>query len=326
MSETSPPARRLPIRLAGPTAILYAAGYPIGAATVAVMSPFLVISLRFAASAVLLWGVVVARHVLGARGGAAAPRVSPLSDRRKVGHAMIAGLLTQGVQFLGAYWGLAHGVSAGLAALVIALNPVMTAALLAVFLGQRQSRRGVVALGLAAAAVVLACLPKIVHDHAVGPGVIAVIIAMLGLSVGGVYQGRHCSNMDPWVVNALGLTASTPVAALTLLFSPVTTTDLPRALILLTVMVVISSMIGTTLYSACIKRAGAMAAAILFAVIPAITSLIAWAFLGEQLSILTLVGLLLGAGACALQAASARQKGRAVTSDEAPRPPALPVR
>jgi hypothetical protein len=41
--------RTLSARLAVPTALLYAAGYPLGAATVAVMSPFLVILPRFAA-------------------------------------------------------------------------------------------------------------------------------------------------------------------------------------------------------------------------------------------------------------------------------------
>ncbi|KQR99891.1 hypothetical protein ASG12_03780 [Williamsia sp. Leaf354] len=285
------PNRPLSPRLAAPTVLLYAAGYPIGAATVAVMSPFLVIALRFTLSAALLWVIVAIRRP-------ARP------TRRQMGHAMVAGLMTQGVQFIGLYWALDHGVPAGLAALVIALNPVVTAGLMIVFLGQRESRRGALALGLAAAAVVLACAPKIVADHGIGLGIVAVIVAMVGLSAGGIYQGRFCADMDVWMVSALGLTASTPAAAVFAVTSPEHTTDLPRALILLAVMIVFSSVGATTLYSACIKASGARSASIVFAVIPAAASVMAWIALGESLSPLTMGGLVLGAAACVLQARS----------------------
>ncbi|MCX2731078.1 DMT family transporter [Saccharopolyspora sp. NFXS83] len=295
--------RALPPRLAIPTVVLYAAGYPIGAASVAVMSPFLIILLRFAASALLLWGVVAVRR-------------TPLPDRRSMGHAMVAGLMTQGVQFLGLYWALDHGVPSGLGSLLIALNPVVTAGLMALVLSHRESRRGVLALVLATAAVALACAPKIVQDHGVGPAIGVGVLAMLGLSAGGVYQGRYCANMDPWLVTALGLTASTPVAGVLAVTSPMTTSDLPRALALVSVMVVFSSIGAMTLYSACIRQAGARAASILFAVIPAAASVMGWAVLGEELSAMTIGGLALGAAACLLQA----RASRSAVSEEAAEP------
>ncbi|GGF20664.1 DMT family transporter [Williamsia phyllosphaerae] len=285
------PQRSLSPRLAAPTVLLYAAGYPIGAAAVAVMSPFLVIALRFAASAALLWAIVSIRR-------------PTWPSRRTVGHAAVAGLMTQGVQFLGLYWALAHGVPSGLGALVIALNPVVTAGVMAVSLGHRESRQGMLALVLAAVAVVLACAPKIAADHDVGVGIAAVLLAMVGLSVGGVYQGRFCADMDVWLVTAVGLTASTPVAAVFAMASPDHVTDLPRALVLLVLMVVFSSVGATTLYSACIKTAGARAASILFAVIPAAASVMAWFALGEALSPLSVAGLAVGAGACLVQSRS----------------------
>ncbi|MGU3293249.1 DMT family transporter [Williamsia sp. M5A3_1d] len=283
------PDRPLPPRLAAPTVLLYAAGYPIGSATVAVMSPFLVIALRFALSAGLLWVIVAIRRPVRPTG-------------RQIGHAMVAGLMTQGIQFLGLYWALDHGVPSGLAALMIALNPVMTAGLMIVLLGHRESRRGVFALVLAAAAVVVACAPKILADHGIGLGIVAVIVAMIGLSAGGIYQGRFCTDMDVWLVSALGLTASTPVAAVFAATTPEHTTDLPRALILLATMIVFSSVGATTLYSACIKTSGARSASIVFAVIPAAASVMAWIALGESLSPLTIGGLALGAAACVAQA------------------------
>ncbi|MEU1984445.1 DMT family transporter [Nocardia sp. NPDC019395] len=280
---------RLSPRLAIPTVLLYAAGYPLGTATVAVMSPFLVIFLRFAGSALVLWAIVAARR-------------TALPPRRQIVHAMIAGLLTQAVQFLGLYWGLAHGVSAGLASLVIALNPVITAAVMIVVTGHRESRSGVVALILAAAAVLLACAPRIAADHQMGIGIVAVVIAMLGLSAGGVYQGRFCADIDPWLVTALGVTAATPVAGLAAILTGPQSTNWPRALLLLAVMIIATSVGATTLYSACIKKSGARAASVLFAVIPAAASVMAWAALGETLSPLAVAGLTLGAAACMMQA------------------------
>ena len=291
--------KRLSTKLAAPTVLLYAAGYPIGAATVSVMSPFLVILLRFAASAVVLWAILAIWR-------------RPLPTRAQIGHAVIAGLLTQGVQFLSLYWGLAHGVSSGLASLIIALNPVLTAALMAVLLGHRESRRGMVALVLATAAVGLACAPRIVHDHNAGFPIIAVVVAMVGLSAGGVYQGRHCAGADPMAVTAIGLTASTPLAGIAAATAPMTCSDWPRAITLLAIMVVFSSVGAATLYSICIKQAGVRAASILFAVIPAAASVMAWLTLGDQLPVLAICGLVLGAAACILQARTAPQ---------APRPP-----
>lgn len=289
MSTSTP---RLSARLAVPTVLLYAAGYPLGTATVAVMSPFLVIFLRFAGSAIILWAIVAARR-------------TALPSRRQVLHAMVAGLMTQAMQFLGLYWGLAHGVSAGLASLVIALNPVITAALMVAVTRHRESRRGMFALVLAAAAVLLACAPRIAADHQMGIGIAAVVIAMLGLSAGGVYQGRFCADMDPWLVTALGVTAATPVAGVAAVFTGPQSSDWPHALLLLACMIVATSVGATTLYSAAIKRAGARAASILFAVIPAAASVMAWAALGETLSPLAVAGLALGAAACTVQASTA---------------------
>lgn len=295
--------RSLSPRLAIPTVLLYAAGYPIGSAAVAVMSPFLVIALRFAASAALLWVIVAVRR----------PK---MPNRRLVMHAMVAGLMTQGVQFIGLYWALAHGVSAGLAALIIALNPVITAGLMAIVLGHRETRRGMMALALAVAAVVLACAPKIAADSSVGPAVAVVVLAMIGLSAGGIYQGKFCSGMDVWLVTALGLTASTPFAVVFAVSSPIVVTDLPKAVILLVVMVVFTSVGATTLYSACIKAAGARAASILFAVIPAAAAVMAWVALDESLSVFAIGGLVLGAAACILQS---RSTSGVVPADETPK-------
>jgi len=278
----------LSLKMLVPTVLLYGAGYPLGSSTVAIMPPFLVVLLRFALSAIVVWGVVLVRRL-------------PMPPRQTVIHAAVAGLLTQAVQFLCLYWALANGVASGLASLIVALNPVVTALVMSALLGHRESRTGAISLVLGVAAVVLACTPKLMADHSIGIPVAAVVVGMLGLCLGGVYQGRYCSTVDPWVVTAIGLTVSTPVAGALTLTGPVSSSDWPRALILIVIMTLLTSVGATTLYAACIRSAGARAASILFAVIPAAASVMAWIALGEELSPYTVGGLVLGAAACVLQ-------------------------
>ena len=159
--------------------LLYAAGFPIGAATVQIMSPLLVIVLRFALSAALLWLILWARRV-------------PRPSRRTVLHASVVGLMTQAVHFVALYWAFTQGVPSGFASLIIALNPIATAVMLGLFFGHRESKGGIVALLLGLAAVVTACLPKIVQDPTVGPALVAVVIAMMALAGGSIYQNRSC--------------------------------------------------------------------------------------------------------------------------------------
>lgn len=85
-TQPSTPKKLTPL-LTVSTVVAYAAGYPLGSASVAVMPPGLVIFLRFLASAVLLWVIVAALRL-------------PMPPPGRLRQAMTAGLLIQGVQFL----------------------------------------------------------------------------------------------------------------------------------------------------------------------------------------------------------------------------------
>lgn len=197
---------------------------------------------------------------------------------------------------------LAGGVSSGLSALIIALNPVVTALILAVWTSHRETPRGRLSLLLGAAAVVVACSPMIFEDFSLGVPLLLVVVALLGLSFGGIQQGRHLTGVHPLVITAIGVTVSAPFAGVVAVAEPGEVTDWPRALVLIGAMVVFSSVGATTLYATCVARAGARAASILFSVIPATAGVMAWVALGENLSVFAVIGIVLGASACLVQA------------------------
>ncbi|UYM04231.1 DMT family transporter [Solicola gregarius] len=278
------------------TVILYASGYPFGALTLGYLSPFLLILLRFALSAILLWAVVAFRRTPMPRAGSLAPCV-------------VAGVLVQGVQFLGLYWGMSHGVSPGIAALVIAMNPVATAIIGRFFLGHREDVWGLVALAAAVAGILLATLPTVLADPAIGIGIVTTLMGLAGLSVGSILQSRIRGGVDPIVFTAIGVTASLPLAAVACLTTDARLEHPLRAGLLLAVVVVVSA-VGTTLYAACVRRMGPRTAAILFAVIPALASVFAWAINDDPIAGPTFIALLLGALACTAQARSRRSGGQ----------------
>lgn len=300
-------AMRIPLVLAVSVIVLYAFGYPLGALGVAAMSPFLLLFLRFAISGVLLFGVA---RWTGRR----------LPTGASLGHALVVGLLTQATQFLGCYLGLRAGVPAGVAALIIGVNPALTALVARAVLRERLTARRALAAGLGLAAVVTACwstVPALAHA---GTGIGFTLLGLVGIAVGGVYQQRFCRDVDPLAGNAVGmLIAAVPAGGLALLFGA-TVVDPVRGAVVLVLMVLLSSMTATTLYLRVIGLAGASGAAMLFAVIPSVSALFAFVMLGEPVHPGVVVGLALGGAACAIASLGGRRTLAPDTAVDEPAP------
>ena len=119
----------MPFRTASVLTFLYALGYPIGALAVSALSPMAVLVFRFGLAAAILSGWALVAKVT----------------------------LAQGLLFTCLYLALLHGAPAVLGAVIISMNPVVTALLAATFLGESLTRRRVVALVLGVLAVLAAC-------------------------------------------------------------------------------------------------------------------------------------------------------------------------
>ena len=104
----------MPFRTAFVLTFLYALGYPIGALAVSVMSPMAVLVFRFGLAAAILAGWAMMARVTWPTG-------------RALAHVLISGLLAQGLLFTCLYLALLHGAPAVLGAVIISMNPVVTA-------------------------------------------------------------------------------------------------------------------------------------------------------------------------------------------------------
>ena len=287
--------RTMPLGAASSLTFFYALGYPIGALAVSVMSPMAVLVFRFGLAAAILscWALL--------------SRVTWPTGRTLV-HVLISGLLAQGLLFTCLYLALMHGAPAVLGAVIISMNPVVTALLAAMFLGEGLTWTRAGALVLGVLAVLAACAGRLVSVGGIDAAVLLILVSLFSVAAGGVYQQRFCSGVDFRATAALQNAACiVPVVLLTLLM-PFHVTDPWKAAGAVAAVVLLNAVLSMTLYVRGVNNYGAAAVAMLFAVIPAVAGLLSWVMLGQRPDIGIAVGLVVGAAACWLNTRSRQQR------------------
>jgi drug/metabolite transporter (DMT)-like permease len=288
----------MPFRTAFVLTFLYALGYPIGALAVSVMSPMAVLVFRFGLAAAILAGWAMVANVTWPRG-------------RTLIHVLISGLLAQGLLFTCLYVALLHGAPAVLGAVIISMNPVVTAVLAATFLGESLTLTRVGALVLGVLAVLAACAGRLMMVGGVDSVVLLLVVSLFSVAAGGVYQQRFCRGVDFRATASLqNAVCVAPVVVLAALM-PLTVTNPWKAAGAVAAVVLLNATLCMTMYVRAVNDYGAAAVAMLFAVIPAVAGLLSWLMLGQRPDIGIAVGLVVGAVACWLNARSRRSQDAA---------------
>jgi drug/metabolite transporter (DMT)-like permease len=292
------PLPPMPLRTASNLTFFYALGYPIGALAVSAMSPMAVLVFRFGLAGAILsaWALI--------------SRVTWPTGRTLV-HVLITGLLAQALQFICLYLALMHGAPAVLGAVIISMNPVVTALLARMVLSEGLTWTRVGALVLGVLAVLAACAGRLIAVGRVDTVVLLLLGALLAISAGGVYQQRFCSDVDFRATAALQNTVSLlPVGVLATVM-PWHVIDPWKAAGAVAAVVLFNATLCMTLYVRAINNYGAAAVAMLFAVIPAVAGVLSWLMLGQRPDIGIAVGLVVGSAACWLNAKGSRSKAAA---------------
>ena len=286
---------RMPIQTTVAVTFFYALGYPIGNMAVNAMSPMAVLAFRFGLAGVILGSWATLAKVRWPRG-------------RVLGHVAITGLLMQAVQFCALYLAIQHGAPAVLCAVVVAMNPVATAMLAAAFLKDRLTPLRILALVLGVFAVLAACASRLISERGVDPAVLLLLVALVGLAAGGVYQQRFCADVDFRASTAVqNVVALIPAVALTVA-TPFAVHDPTKAAFAVAGVVLLNATLGVSLYVRAINLHGAAAVSMLFCVIPAVAGVLSWLMLGQRVDVGVGVGLVLGAVACWLNSRGSRKK------------------
>lgn len=222
---------------------------------------------------------------------------------RKALHAAFTGCLIHGVYLGGVFWAIRHGMPAGLSALVVGLQPLVTALIARPALGEQLHPRQWVGLlaGFGGVAIVLAPRLSLVGGGVDAATVSASVLAVLGISAGTIWQKRFVGSVDLKAATMIQYLAAALLAGgLSLAFETHAIVFSAELLFAMAWLVLVLS-IGAVLLLMRLIRDGAVSkVSSLFYLVPGVTAVMAWALFGESLSLLQLSGMAVTAVGVAL--------------------------
>jgi len=207
-------------------------------------------------------------------------------------HSVATGLMVHGLYLGGVFVAIGHGLPAGLAALFVSLQPLLTFTIAHRWLGERVGARQWAGLALGLVGVYLVLRDKATAGEATPLAWAAISVGLIGITIGTLYQKRFGGGID-WRPALLIQYAAAAVLFGVGAFAFETgvvhwTPDFVLALIYL---IVVLSIGAVWLYYFMIRRAAATRVVSLFYLTPPVTALMAFALFGEKLAPLALVGM-----------------------------------
>ena len=262
--------------------LIWASGYIVAKFVVPYAPPLTFLSLRFV-------GCLIVMAILAAWAGKALPRGVALW------HTALVGILMQVGYLVGCWMSIAQGMPAGVAALVVNLQPVLTAAL-GFWLGERVTGRQWTGLALGFVGVVLVLSTKLtLASQGLGTvgwlGIVLIVGALWSMTVGTLYQKRFCPGIDPRasqvVQFAASLLVTAPLAWMTETQPVIWGAPLIAALLF---SVLVLSAMGISLFLWMIAHGQATRVTGYMYWVPPVSSIMAWALFGERITGWALLG------------------------------------
>lgn len=213
-------------------------------------------------------------------------------DMLGIRHSIVAGLLVHGVYLGGVFVSIDRRLPAGLSALIVSLQPVLTSTIANRYLGERVVARQWVGLALGIAGVYLVVADKTVAGEATALGWAAAVCALIGITVGTLYQKRFGGGIDWRAALIIQYSAAGALFALgSILFESQKIEWTIELIAAFAWLVLVLSLGAVWLLYFLIRRSAATRVTSLFYLTPAVTALMAWLMFGERLGVLALVGM-----------------------------------
>jgi drug/metabolite transporter (DMT)-like permease len=166
--------------------VLWATGFVVAGLSAGHVEPLTFLALRFPIA-----GLIFGAIALGQRAVWPGPRLAL--------HAGVAGALLHAGYLGPVYWAVAHGMPAGVSALIVGLQPLITAILASAMVGEKITGRHWLGLVVGILGVGLVVSPKLTLDTIGGVTPLTTAICVLGafsVSLGTVYQKKFATGLD----------------------------------------------------------------------------------------------------------------------------------
>ena len=268
---------------------MWATGFICARYTMPYVEPMTLLSLRFAAVAVLLAIFAIAT---GARWNL---------SRNQILHLAISGVLLQTVYLGGVFVAVYHGLEAGTSSLIVGLQPILTAALAGLFLRENVTCIQWVGLLLGLFGVGLFVFNKLGAGLGTPFAVIMNFASLCGIAVGAVYQKRFCSGVPLRSANVVQFVAAAlACGVLAMAFESREIIWSHELILAFLWLVIVLSLGAVTILYILIKNGAAANVASLFFLVPPCAALMGWILFDERLGSLEFTGMTLACIAVAL--------------------------
>ncbi len=225
-------------------------------------------------------------------------RRAPMPRRaRDIGHLAVTGILVHGIYLGGVFVAIESGINAGVAALIVGIQPLLTAVMVGPFLGEVVTRRQWIgfAAGLAGVFLVVFGRFDVTGQHLAGLSLC--IASLVAISIGAVYQKRYGADMDLLSGSLVQFVAAAVfIGVFALAFETGRIEWHPRFWMALAWLCLVLSIGAVTLLMWLIRRGAASRIASLFYLVPPLVAVEAWLLFGETLDGAAMAGMVLCAG------------------------------
>jgi drug/metabolite transporter (DMT)-like permease len=277
-------------RLAPPLfVVLWSTGFIGAKLGVPYAEPFTFLCLRFVFVLALMVPLALLLHVRWP------------ASHRQAAHIAMSGALIHGGYLAGCFAAVYHGMPAGMIALVVGLQPIVTGLAASPILGERVTKLQWLGLALGFGGVILVMWDKLTLEGLSAVSIAWSVVALASMTCGTVYQKRYCPSFDLRAGSIIQFSAAllmlAPLAFLTESRDVVWSGEFAFALAWL---VLVLSIGAISLLYHLIEHGEATRVASLFYLTPPTTAAMAYFLFGETLSALALVGMVVGVAGVAL--------------------------
>jgi drug/metabolite transporter (DMT)-like permease len=289
VKAAAPHAHRSDNFLAWFFVLVWGSGYIATKTGIQYAAPFTFLTLRFALGLALLLP-----YVLWVK-----PRWP--GDAREWFHVIVAGLLMHGVNLGGSHYAQYLGMSAGIAALILATQPLLTAMFASGAMGERPGHRQWFGIALGLAGVTLVVWHKIDIRAVSAASLVAVGIALVGITIGTLYQRHFCPQADLRSASVVQFVATlAAMAPLAWIVEGFVIRWSWQLLASLAFLVVFASILAVSALHTLMRRGESTRVSSILYLPPIIAVLLEWAVFGVVPTALSIVGIAITCAGVAL--------------------------
>ena len=261
--------------------IVWASGYIVAKLAAIDAEPLSFLVIRYVGVVLLMWVLAVASR-------------ARWPSRRDALHIAFAGVLIQALYLGGVWVAIRMGLSAGVAALIVNLQPVLTACF-AHWTGERVSRRQAIGVGVGFAGVLIVLAAKLgsaALSATLGVPTLLCFAALFGTTIGVLYQKRFVPQFDlrtgQVIQFSAAILATLPFVAA---FENFAIRWTPEIIFAMLWSVFVLSGVGVSIMFYLLRTGSVTRLTSAMYVVPGLTAIFAWLLFGESLPWSVLAGM-----------------------------------